>query len=78
MEEKDVNSIASAVTTALSKLTADEARAKRDAATKDDKSGSVANTSVPNDMFKCPDCGGEVAAGIQYCQHCGCALEWEE
>jgi hypothetical protein len=67
MEEKDVNSIASAVTNALSKLNADTAAAKE----KEDK-----DKEIPSEVFKCPDCGGEVPGGIMYCSHCGCALEW--
>ena len=82
MDEKDVKDIATAVSGALAKLNADtkaaEARTTRDAGDQDDKSGSGDNTSVPNEVFKCPDCGGEVAGAIQFCQHCGCALEWEE
>ena len=70
MEEKDVNSIASAVTSALSKLNADTAAAK-------DKE-EVKDKGTPPDVFKCPDCGGEVSGGIPYCSHCGCALEWED
>jgi Rieske Fe-S protein len=72
MEEKDVNSIASAVTSALSKLNADTAAAK------EKEKEEVKDKDTPSEVFKCPDCGGEIAGGIQYCQHCGCVLEWEE
>ena len=67
MEEKDVNSIASAVTAALSKLNADTAIK--------DKEKNPPETAV--DVFKCPDCGAAVTGGIAYCQSCGCPLEWE-
>ena len=67
MEEKDVNSIASAVTTALSKLNADTAIK--------DKEKNPPETAV--DVFTCPDCGATVTGGIAYCQSCGCPLEWE-
>ena len=74
MEEKDVKDIATAVSGALAKLNADtkaaEARTTRDAGDQD--------ASVPTEVFKCPECDGEVAGGIMYCQHCGCALEWGE
>ena len=66
MEEKDVNGIASAVTAALAKLNAD---------TRDKE--EVKDKGVPPEIFKCPECGGEVSGGITYCQHCGCELEWE-
>jgi predicted RNA-binding Zn-ribbon protein involved in translation (DUF1610 family) len=62
MEEKDVNSIANAVTGALAKLNADTA----------------AKEPEKPETFKCPECGGEVTGGIAYCQSCGCELEWEE
>jgi len=65
MEEKDVNSIASAVTGALAKLNADTAVKEKL------KEPETAET------FKCPECGGEVTGGIAYCQSCGCELEWE-
>lgn len=71
MEEKDVNSIASAVTAALSKLNADTAAAKD----KEDKEKTPPETAT--DVFKCPDCGATVTGGIAYCQSCGCPLEWE-
>jgi membrane protease subunit (stomatin/prohibitin family) len=77
MEEKDINSMASAISNALAKLNADEARANRDIATQDDKSGSVANASVPNEVFSCPECDAPVKGGIAFCQACGCPLEWE-
>ncbi|GAH24988.1 unnamed protein product [marine sediment metagenome] len=70
MEEKDVNSIASAVTSALAKLNVDTAA--KDRGEVKDKSGET-----PTEVFRCPDCGGEVVGGIIYCQHCGCELEWE-
>lgn len=69
MEEKDVNSIASAVTAALAKLNADTAASEAKEAN-DAKSEEVFK-------FKCPDCGGEVTGGIKYCNHCACELEWE-
>ena len=68
MEEKDVNSIASAVTTALAKLDADTIKEK----------GGVKDKEMPSEVFKCPECGGEVSGGIPYCSHCGCELEWGE
>ena len=64
MEEKDVNDIASAVTNALAKLN------------KEDKRPESENNEKGAELFICPDCGGEVAGGIQYCQRCGCELEW--
>lgn len=68
MEEKDINGIAAAVTGALAKLNADaEANKPKE---------EVKGAGIPPEVFKCPDCGGEVSGGIQYCQHCGCALEW--
>ena len=69
MEEKDVNSIANAVTAALAKLNADTAD-------KDKKDKEEVKDGTPAEVFKCPDCSGEVAGGIKYCQHCGCELEW--
>ena len=69
MEEKDVNSIAGAVTAALTKLNADTAAKEKEL---------IKDKETPAEVFKCPECGGEVAGGIMYCQHCGCALEWEE
>ena len=71
MEEKDVNSIASAVTNALSKLNADTAAAK-DKEIKDKEKPDI------EDVFLCPDCNAQVKAGIAYCQSCGCELEWED
>lgn len=68
MEEKDVQGIASAVSTALAKLNADTAAIKEE----------VKEKGIPSEIFKCPDCGGEVSGGILYCSHCGCALEWED
>ena len=65
MDEKDVNSIASAVTSALSKLNAD---------TKE-KEGTQ-NSDLKPETFKCPDCDALVKGGISYCQSCGCPLEW--
>ena len=72
MEEKDVNSIASAVTTALNKLNADTAAA----ATAKPSPEKVEALNMP-ELFKCPDCGATVTGGIAYCQACGCPLEWE-
>ena len=71
MEEKDVNSIASAVTAALSKLNADTVAEKA----KEDKEKNPPETAT--DVFTCPDCGASVTGGIAYCQACGCPLEWE-
>lgn len=68
MEEKDVNSIANAVTTALAKLNADTINKERE---------EIKEKGVPPEVFKCPDCDGEVSGGIRYCMHCGCELEWE-
>ena len=68
MEEKDVNSIASAVTAALSKLNADTAAEK-------DKEKNLPETAT--EVFKWPDCGTPVTGGIAYCQACGCPLKWE-
>ena len=67
MEEKEINSIANAVTTALSKLNADT-KVKEEVKDKD----------TPPEVFICPSCGGEVAEGIKYCMYCGEELEWEE
>ena len=67
MEEKDISSIANAVTSALSKLNADTKAPPE-----------KVNEMVLPEVFKCPDCGAEVAAGIAFCQSCGCRLEWEE
>ena len=73
MEEKDINSIASAVTNALSKLNADTAA--HDA--RSDES-QVTDDKLPKDeVFRCPECDALVKGGIDYCQSCGCALEWE-
>ena len=75
MEEKDVNSIASAVTAALSKLNADTA-----AKEKENDKGAYAekvDKMILPEVFKCPDCGTPVTGGIAYCQACGCPLEWE-
>lgn len=68
MEEKDISSIANAVTSALSKLNADTEKAPPE----------KVNEMVLPEVFKCPDCGAEVAAGIAFCQSCGCRLDWEE
>ena len=65
MEEKDVNSIAGAVTTALAKLNADAASDNGDKLPKDE-------------VFRCPECGGTVTGGVQFCASCGCELEWED
>jgi len=64
MEEKDVNSIASAVTGALAKLNADTAAKE--------------NLKEPekSETFKCSECGGDITGGIAYCHACGCELEW--
>ena len=70
MEEKEINSIAGAVTAAISKLNADTKEKEADDKQSDNKGEA--------ETFKCPDCDGEVVGGIKYCQHCGCALEWEE
>lgn len=70
MEEKDVNSIASAVTAALGKLNADTAA---QAAKEKEKN----NTETSVEVFKCPECGTTLVGGISYCQSCGCPLEWE-
>lgn len=63
MEEKDVNSIANAVTGALAKLNADTAVKEKE--------------KEKPEIFKCPECGAEITGGIAYCQECGCELEWE-
>ena len=70
MEEKDVNDIAGAVTTALTKLTADTAAKEKEFKDKE--------KPETEEIFKCPDCGAPVNGGIAYCQACGCPLEWEE
>ena len=67
MEEKDISGIAGAVAIELAKLNKEDKRA--DVSDESNKKGA--------ELFKCPDCGGEVAGGIMYCQHCGCELEWE-
>ena len=69
MEEKDVNSIASAVTNALAKLNADTAATKE----KEDK-----KQPDTEEVFRCPECDAPVKGGIAFCQGCGCALEWVE
>jgi hypothetical protein len=72
MEEKDVNSIANAVSSALAKLnTAKEATDKRS-----DNKGESNESEA--EVFSCPDCGAKITGGIGFCQACGCALEWEE
>ena len=68
MEQKDINEIATAVSGALAKLNVDTKAAE----------GKDKKDETPGEVFKCPDCDGEVAGGIMYCQHCGCALEWED
>ena len=70
MEEKDINNIAGAVTTALAKLNADTAAKEKEA--KDKEKPEIEET------FKCPDCDAPVKGGIAYCQACGCPLEWAE
>ena len=65
MEEKDISGIAGAVAIELAKLN------------KEDKRPDESNERGLAELFKCPDCGGEVAGGIMFCQHCGCELEWE-
>ena len=69
MEEKEINGIASAVTSALAKLNADTIAKEKE---------EVKGKEIPTEVFKCPDCGGEVSGGMMYCQHCGCELEWED
>ena len=70
MEEKDVNSIASAVTSALAKLNADTAaKLNADTAAKE-------KDSEKTETFKCSECGRERTGGIAYCHACGCELEW--
>ena len=68
LEEKEISNIAGAVSRELAKLNADTTKEIEDK-NKNDK---------PSEVFKCPECDGEVAGGIMYCQHCGCELEWEE
>ena len=63
MEEKDVNSIAGAVTTALAKLNADTKKPEGKEDTKE--------------VFNCPECGTPVKGMTSYCPSCGCELEWE-
>ena len=75
MEEKDVNSIASAVTAALSKLNADTAA--KDAYDKAAKDKEINADKAAKDIFTCPDCGATITGGIAFCQACGCPLEWE-
>ena len=68
MDDKDIMGIASAVTNALAKLNADTIKDKEE----------IKEKGTPSEVFKCPECGGDVSGGITYCSHCGCALEWEE
>ena len=68
MEEKDVNNIASAVSNALAKLNAVEAREK----------GEERKEKGEEETFVCPECGATVKGGIAFCQGCGCPLEWGE
>jgi rubrerythrin len=65
MEEKDVNSIASAVSNALAKLNADTDAVKE-------------KTPEKKELFTCPECGMDVMEGVSYCPACGCPLEWED
>ena len=79
MEEKDVNSIASAVTNALSKLNADTTAAAAAKETAEKRSGNKSESNENEaEAFKCPDCDAPVKGGIAYCQECGCLLEWGE
>ena len=64
MEGKDITEIANAVSNAITKLNADTAAAKEK---KDNE-----------EVFSCPDCGAKIIAGIDFCQACGCSLEWGE
>jgi hypothetical protein len=74
MEEKDVNSIASAVSNALAKLNTDTAAVKEKEKTYPEHAEGM---DLP-EVFKCPDCGAQVKGGIDFCQSCGCPLEWED
>ena len=65
MEEKDVNSIAGAVTAAIAKLNADR-----------DKEEEKDKEKPEEETFKCPECDAPIKGGIAYCQGCGCPLEW--
>lgn len=69
LEEKEISNIAGAVSRELAKLNADTTKEIED---------KNKNDKTPSEVFKCPECDGDVAAGIMYCQHCGCELEWEE
>jgi uncharacterized protein (DUF169 family) len=66
MEEKEINSMASAISNALAKLNADAAVTKEK---EEDK---------PEEIFRCPECDASVKGGIAFCQVCGCPLEWED
>jgi hypothetical protein len=69
MEEKDINSMASAISNALAKLNADAAVTKeKNLDLKENKS---------EEIFRCPECDAPVKGGIGFCQACGCPLEWE-
>jgi hypothetical protein len=72
MEEKDVSSIANAVSIALAKLNADTAKEATDK--RSDNKGESNESEA--EVFKCPDCGVQVKGGISFCQGCGCPLEW--
>ena len=65
MEEKDVNSIAGAVSRELAKLNTEKPEPKG-------KEEGIVET------FNCPECGGKVNTGIPFCSNCGCPLEWSE
>ena len=70
MEEKDINSMASAISNALAKLNADAAVTKeKNLDLEEDK---------PEEIFRCPECDAPVKGGIAFCQVCGCPLEWGE
>jgi rubrerythrin len=69
MDEKDVNSIASAVSNALAKLNADTAG---------EKGEERKEKREEEETFVCPDCGTSVKGMTKYCPGCGCELEWGE
>ena len=69
MEEKDINNIAGAVTSALAKL--DTAAKEKEINLRD------TGKEITEEVFKCPECDAPVKAGIAYCAMCGCPLEWE-
>jgi hypothetical protein len=73
MEEKDVNSIANAVTNALAKLNADTAAKEKEL-----KPQTANEQKEDLETFRCPECNAPVKGGIAFCQACGCPLEWRE